>query len=107
VKKPTLFAFVAALALYCSPAKAQQQRQRLEPPTRSEPISSLNSDASQNRAHIDMLQAQREATELANTAQTIPVDVESLKKGILPKDVLQKLKQIEKLSKHLRSQLNQ
>ena len=33
-------------------------------------------------------------------------DVESVRKGMLPKDVLQKLKQIEKLSKRLRSELN-
>jgi len=55
---------------------------------------------------IDLIAVQREAAELARTAQSIPVDVESVKQGILPKDVLQKLKQIEKLSKHLRSELN-
>jgi hypothetical protein len=55
---------------------------------------------------IDLLEVQREAAELARTAQSIPLDVASIKKGMLPKDVLQKLKQIEKLSKHLRSQLN-
>jgi hypothetical protein len=32
--------------------------------------------------------------------------VESFRKGMLPQDVLQKLKQIEKLSKRLRSELN-
>jgi hypothetical protein len=55
--------------------------------------------------HIDLAQAQREADELARTAQTIPSDVASVRKGILPKDVIEKLKQIEKLSKRLRSEL--
>jgi hypothetical protein len=33
------------------------------------------------------------------------VDVQSIEKGMFPKDVVQKLKQIEKLSKHLRGEL--
>jgi hypothetical protein len=55
---------------------------------------------------VDLIQLQREADVLAKTAQSIPADVESIRKGILPKDVIQKLKEIEKLSKRLRSELN-
>jgi hypothetical protein len=55
---------------------------------------------------IDLIGVQRDAAELARTAQSIPGDVESIQKGMLPKDVLQKLKQIERLSKRLRSELN-
>jgi hypothetical protein len=43
---------------------------------------------------------------LARTAESIPADVVSVRKGVLPKDTMEKLKQIEKLSKRLRSQLN-
>ncbi len=57
--------------------------------------------------HFDLAQAQREAEDLARTAQTIPADVASVRKGMLPKDVIEKLKQIEKLSKRLRTELNQ
>ena len=46
---------------------------------------------------------EREAKELSQIASTIPGDVDLLKKGLLPKDVTEKLKRIEKLSKHLRS----
>lgn len=56
--------------------------------------------------HIDLVQLQKDADDLARTAQTIPVDVANVRRGVLPKDTLQKLKQIEKLSKHLRSELN-
>ena len=49
--------------------------------------------------------AQREPDDLARTAQTIPSDVASVRKGMLPKDVIETLQQIEKLSKHLRSEL--
>ena len=55
---------------------------------------------------IDLLQLQKEADDLARTAQTIPSDVASMRRGTLPKDVVQKLKQIEKLSKRLRTELN-
>ncbi len=55
---------------------------------------------------IDLAQAQREADDLARTAQTIPSDVASVRRGMLPKDAIEKLKQIEKLSKHLRAELN-
>ena len=55
---------------------------------------------------IDLAQLQDQADELAKLAQTVPLDVASIRKGMLPKDVLQKLKQIEKLSKHLRNELD-
>lgn len=56
--------------------------------------------------YVDLAKLQKEADTLARTAQTIPTDVASVRKGTLPKDVIEKLKQIEKLSKHLRSELN-
>ena len=55
--------------------------------------------------NVNLVELQREADDLARTAQTIPSDVASVRKGMLPKDVIEKLKQIEKLSKHLRSEL--
>jgi len=57
------------------------------------------------RRRIDPVKLQRDADDLARLAQTIPTDVTSVRKGILPKDVIQKLKQIEKLSKRLRGEL--
>jgi hypothetical protein len=56
--------------------------------------------------HADMAQLQHEADDLARTALTIPPDVANVRKGMLPKDVIEKLKQIEKLSKHLRTELS-
>jgi hypothetical protein len=55
---------------------------------------------------IDLAQLQQQADDLARTAQTIPSDVANVRKGILPKDVIAKLKQIEKLSKRMRIELN-
>jgi len=58
------------------------------------------------RSHLDVAKARREAEELSKIAQTIPSDFDQIAKGVLPKDVIEKLKQIEKLSKHLRSEIN-
>jgi hypothetical protein len=55
---------------------------------------------------IDPVKLQRDADDLARAAQTIPVDIANIRGGTLPKDTIQKLKEIEKLSKRLRSELN-
>ncbi len=47
-----------------------------------------------------------QARELVALAQTIPEDVSQVTKGALPKDMSEKLKRIEKLSKTLRGELN-
>lgn len=58
-------------------------------------------------AHLDLAKLRQDADELASIAQTIPLDVASIQRGMLPKDMTEKLKRIEKLSKHLRSQIGQ
>ena len=78
-------------------------------PTPPEPLDPQTQQAQQPQTptrRIDSVQVQKEADELARLAQTIPADVTSVRKGILPKDVIEKLKQIEKLSKRLRTELN-
>lgn len=57
-------------------------------------------------SHTDFAKASHEAAELSKLAQTVPSDVDRMAKGVFPQDVIEKLKQIEKLSKHLRSELN-
>lgn len=59
------------------------------------------------RPRLDLAKLRQDADELARIAQTIPPDVTSIQRGLLPKDMVEKLKQIEKLSKHLRSQISQ
>jgi hypothetical protein len=55
---------------------------------------------------IDPARLEKDARALATAASSIPSDIESVRKGVLPKDVVQKLKQIEKLAKQLRNELN-
>jgi hypothetical protein len=40
-----------------------------------------------------------ETDNLARTAQTIPTDMAGVRQGTLPKDIIEKVKRIEKLSK--------
>jgi hypothetical protein len=63
-------------------------------------------DESKLQRRIDPVKLQRDADDLARTAQTIPSDVANIRRGTLPKDIIQRLKEIEKLSKRLRSELN-
>jgi hypothetical protein len=81
-------------------------------PTYPTPPPPLNTDTTHPtpapetiRRRIDPIKLQRDADDLARLAQTIPTDAASIRQGKLPKDVIQKLKQIEKLSKRLRGEL--
>jgi hypothetical protein len=109
VKKSVLLARSLVLGLilaFCiSPATPQARNNYPKPP---EPQNSETTNPSPNNPprRIDEAQLQRDADELARTAQSIPTDVASVRKGMLPKDVIDKLKQIEKLSKRLRTELN-
>jgi hypothetical protein len=55
---------------------------------------------------LDLLKLQQQADELFKLAQSIPPDIADLRMGLLRKDLTQKLRQIEKLSKQLRGQLS-
>jgi hypothetical protein len=58
------------------------------------------------RANVDVAKLKHDADELASLAQSIPNDVDATGRGILAKDLDEKLRRIEKLAKHLRSNLN-
>jgi hypothetical protein len=58
------------------------------------------------RQSADPAKLREYASELANLAQSIPPAVDQTTKGVLPKDLDQKLKRIEKLAKELRSRID-
>ncbi len=103
----TRFLTIAAAILLLSPAAIPQTGHFPTPPQSMDPEQQPKEKTPSLSRHVDFAQVQREADELSRTAQTIPSDVGSLRQGMLPKDVIAKLKQIEKLSKHLRSELAQ
>jgi hypothetical protein len=105
VKIITLFCTVVVFCLISATALPQRPTYPKVPPPMDTDTANPTPPANLPR-HLDLQQMQRDADDLARTAQSIPTDVASVRKGMLPKDIIQKLKQIEKLSKHLRTQLN-
>ena len=109
MKKITVVALFAALSLGSQLAAPQTRSTKPpDPPPRlgPDPTAPDATQAATPALRMNLAQVREEAAELARTAQSIPNDVESVRKGMLPKDTITKLKQIEKLSKHLRSELN-
>jgi hypothetical protein len=106
VKSTALLTIVMALCLCVASAKPQTGNHHF--PTPPEPLDQKGEKqtARSLTRHVDFTEVQREADDLARTAQTIPPDVASIRRGMLPKDTIEKLKQIEKLSKRLRTELN-
>jgi phage terminase Nu1 subunit (DNA packaging protein) len=74
--------------------KAEAQFEKSVPPPARQPQTT------------DLAKLRQNADELANLAQSIPPDVDQTTKGILPKELDQKLRRIEKLAKQLRSEIN-
>jgi hypothetical protein len=96
----------AVLGLSLTMAAAQTGHTFPTPPEPMDPQSRKTEQPQTGTRRIDAVRVQNEADDLARLAQTIPNDVASVRKGMLPKDVIEKLKQIEKLSKRLRTELN-
>ena len=105
MKKSTRLAFPATFGLLVALAIPQTHNNYPTPPPPLGPPAAEEEKTTSAR-RLDLAQLQRDADNLARTAQTIPSDVASVRKGMLPKDVIEKLKQIEKLSKRLRTELN-
>ena len=109
----TASVFLVALLLFALPTYAQLGaplgRCGPTPPDPSWPQNQLPSEQvsleTQKRSTLDMLGLQRDAQELAELSASIPADVKRVNRGLLPKDLVEKLKRVEKPSKHLRSEL--
>jgi hypothetical protein len=57
------------------------------------------------RPSVDFARVKSDADELVILSQSIHSRIDDVGKGMLPKDLIEKLKQVEKLSKRLRNQL--
>ena len=55
---------------------------------------------------VNPVDLQNQANQLADLAASVPQGVQNANKGLLEKDLIRRLKRIEKLSKQLRSQLD-
>jgi hypothetical protein len=61
--------------------------------------------AEEIRDRLSGPQLQNDVKELSELSATIPADMDGIKKGELGKDVIEKLKRLEKLSKRVRAEL--
>ena len=96
--------FLMVLGLSTTPA-SPQTRSNFPTPPEGQNRDMVEKTPLTTVRHVDFEKLQSEADDLARTAQSIPSDVASVRKGMLPKDAIEKLKQIEKLAKRLRGEL--
>lgn len=96
---------LTCVLVLCSSLALAQGRAWPKPPAPAE-TSSVPKPVPQSKLHVDTLQLQREARELSDLATTLPADIERVNHGLLPKELIDKLKRIEKLSKHLRGEIS-
>lgn len=96
---------LAALLLILSTSAAPQGRGFPKPPTPADPARAPLGSQPVLKARVDTVQLQREARELSELANTLPEEMDRVSHGLLNKDLPDKLKRIEKLSKHLRSEI--
>lgn len=95
------FQFAASLTLVQRPVppgirqadQTETQSQRDMPPP-------LN-----QRRPVDLERLKRDANELAFLAQSVPSEVDQTTRGVLPKELSEKLKRIQKLAKQLQSEI--
>jgi len=95
------------LFFLCLPGSAQTRPAGFpKPPEPADKSSTAAQEpATTRRIHIDAVQLQRETREMLELSQSLQLDIDQVDHGLFPKDTIEKLKRIEKLSKHLRGEL--
>jgi hypothetical protein len=98
-----LFALLLSASLTCAQHnglsgqrqadKAEDQFEKTVPPP------------AHQQSSVDFAKLKSDADELVVLSQSVHSGIDSVEKGMLPKDLTEKLKQVEKLSKRLRSEL--
>jgi hypothetical protein len=111
VKSSTLFVLVLATVSLLLPAHAQKgvMRDRLPFPQANDEFSTIERMHTNpgTTTRVDPNRLQREAKELLDLSESLQTDLQRVRQGLLPKDTIEKLKRIEKLSKQLRGELGQ
>jgi len=109
MRKPFLTSLLLAVTLTSLPAKESGQRVRPIPPgvreADKQTNKSLDPPLGPSATVPDSEKLKREAEELAQLSAGIPSRVNLVAEGQLPKDLGDQLKRIEKLAKHLRSEV--
>lgn len=101
------FSALAIFLLLCSSTLAQHPVNNWPKPPQpmGGGIGGAKSSKSTSPFRVDPIELQREARELSDLASSLPADMDHIGQGLMPKDTIDKLKRIEKLSKQLRGQI--
>ena len=92
------------MTLCLSVANGQRRENWPKPPEPA--MHDETTQAAQARVeHRDLSALENDARELEGLAQMVPNDVTSMKKGLMPKEAVDRLKRIEKLAKKMRSEM--
>ena len=107
--RASLLYLFATLVGFCVTAAGQKTPLNLPVPPQATTSASNIPDSPSTyptalKPHLDRL-LQHDARELLQLSQSLQSDIESVNHGLLPRDTIKKLKRIEKLSRHLRSEL--
>jgi hypothetical protein len=95
-----------AILLLTACAWGQMHRYPVPPtPADSEQSQTAPKPRSPKTPSRNPVELERTGRELADLASTIPDDVQQVNKGLLPKEMSEKLKRIEKLAKELRGEI--
>ena len=105
MKSLTLTLFILLLA--ATPMASPQRRSNYPSPPEAadKSITSADSSTANLKKQLDRAKIEGEARELAELSQSLQLDVQSINRGLLPRDTIAKLKRIEKTSKDLRHEL--
>ena len=93
--------FFLGVMLVAIPVRAQNVN--LKHPEEIQVQKQLSPD--EMRVRFANVELQKDVKELAELCASVPNDMDGVKQGLLSKDVLEKLKRVEKLSKRVREQL--
>jgi hypothetical protein len=110
MRKTFLTSALLAVTLISFPPKESGQRVRPIPPgvreAEKQTNKSLDPPLGPAPTVLDPVKLKREAEELAQLSAGIPPRVNLVAEGQLPKDLGEQLKRIEKLAKHMRSEVS-
>lgn len=110
MRKPFFLSIIFVLCLISSSSKGSGQARPIPPGVR-EAEKQINAQINEppakfKRKPTDPGKLQQEADELVKLSAAIPGQFELVRQGQFPKDLEEHLKRIQKLAKHLRSEIS-
>ena len=98
---PAFFAFVLGFLLATLPARAQTVNMNHPQEIHAQTVPSADT----MMARMHNVQLQKDARELSQLCSSLSSGMDAVTRGVLQKDVVEKLKRVEKLSKRVRGEL--